>query len=110
MLALTLLVGASIFASPPMDSRLHFYLFCIMVELAVLLFALGCKCEASTAIAYICGGMIVAHLGGFFLRGGLILSPYQLIIKLLEFSQLLSLVALSPVIVKFGRAKHATFL
>lgn len=109
MLALILVVGASTFASPPMDSRLHFYFFCIMVELAVLMFALSYECEASRAIAFICGVMIVAHIGGFFLKGGLFLSPYQLIIKLLEFSQLLALMALSPVIVKFRRAKNATF-
>lgn len=110
MLALTLVVGATMFASAPMDDRIHFYLFCIMVELTVLMFALSYECEASRAIASICGLMIVAHLGGFFLKGGLFLSPYQLIIKLLEFSQLLTLMALSPVIVKFRRAKHATFL
>jgi hypothetical protein len=107
MLALTLIVGSSIFASPPMDSRLHFYMFCIMVELAVLLFALGYKSHASSAIAYICGVMIIAHIGGYVLKGGLPLSPYQVIIKFLEFSQLVSLMALSPVLRHTLRNRHA---
>jgi hypothetical protein len=108
MLSLSFVIGASIFASPPMDSRVAFYLFCIMAELAVLMFALSYKCRASSTIAYICAVMIVAHIGGFVLKGGLPLSPYQVIIKFLEFSQLTALVALSPVLRPTLRNRHAT--
>lgn len=108
MLALSLLVGASIFASPPIDSRTHFYVFCILVELAVLMFALTYKCAASSMMAYICGVMIISHFGGLILGGGLPLSPYQVIIKFLEFSQLLSLMALSPILRQTLRNRYAT--
>jgi hypothetical protein len=108
MLALSLLVGASIFASPPMDSRTHFYVFCILVELAVLMFSLTYKCHVSSLMAYICGVMIISHIGGLVLGGGLPLSPYQLIIKFLEFSQIVSLMALSPVLRRTIRNTYAT--
>lgn len=110
MLALTMLVGASIFSSPPMDSRMHFYLFCIMVELAVILFAISYKSDAYKIIAYICAAMIVCHVAGFAFKGGLLLSPYRILIKIFECLQLLTCVAFSPIVLNFRRAKHATFL
>lgn len=108
MLSLTLVVGASIFSSPPMDSRTHFYMFCIIVEIAVAIFAIVSKSKAGNIMAHICAVMTVAHIGGLILGGGLPLSPYQVIIKLLEFSQLLACVALSPAIRHTLKADYAT--
>lgn len=98
MLALTLLVGASIFVPTPQESAEQFYVFCISAEIFVGALSWAANTKASRVIADICMLLIIAHIMGYVLDGSQTFSPYRLIVKLLEFSQIVACVALSPII------------
>lgn len=108
MLALTLLVGATIFLPVPSHSQLQFYGTCIIAELCVATFAVFYSSRASSLILYCCAGLIVSHFMGWVIDGSAPFSPYRYIVKVLEFSQLAACVALSPVLTPILRNSDAT--
>lgn len=108
MLALTLLVGATIFLPVPAHTQMQFYGTCILVELSVLAYCVFLQSRASCLMAHIVAAMLVAHFMGWMLDGSPPLSPYRVIVKILEFSQLAVCVALSPVLTPILRNSDAT--
>jgi hypothetical protein len=108
MLALTLLVGASIFMPVPRDTALQFYSLCIAAELLVGVLAYALHARASGLITDVCAVLVIAHMLGYALDGYPPFSPYRSIVKLLEVSQLLACVALSPLMAHLLRNRDAT--
>lgn len=107
MLALTALVGASIFLPVPRETAEQFYLFCIVAETAIGLAAVALRNSAGVLIAETCALLVVAHIMGYALDGHPPFSPYRVIVKLLEVSQLVACVALSPVLAPILRNHDA---
>lgn len=107
MLALTFLVGATIFLPVPSHTQMQFYGTCILVELCVLAWCVFINSRASSLMIHIVSAMILAHFMGWILDGSEPLSPYRVIIKILEFSQIGVCVALSPVLTPILRNRDA---
>lgn len=107
MFALTALVGASVFLPAPYESAGHFYLFCIAAETAIALAALALRNSAGILVAEACALLVIAHAMGYALDGNPPFSPYRVIVKLLEVSQLVVCVALSPVLAPILRNHDA---
>jgi hypothetical protein len=112
MLALTSLVGVSIFTPVPRDTAAHFYLFCIAAEVVVGLLAwrlcAGPRGGASEVVAYACAVLVISHFMGYSLDGNPPFSPYRGVVKLLEVVELLACVAFSPIVAPFLRNRDAT--
>lgn len=98
MLLLTALVGVGFYWPQPTDSATAFYISCIAIELTVGAAAMYMDPKRGAWIAEIALLLVLSHIMGFTLDGSLPFSPYHLIVKLLEFSQIAACVALSPVI------------
>lgn len=98
MLLLTVLVGVGFYWPPPAQSYVVFYTFCISMELLVGLLAYQIDRKAGIVILDIALLLVFSHLMALYLDGSKTFSPYRLLIKLLEFSQITACVALSPVI------------
>lgn len=109
-LALTLLVGANIFMPMPQHTAEAFYSACIVAEVTVLAGALLVfKCRASEMISYASALLVISHFMGYSLDAGSNpLSQYRGIVKILEVSQLLACLALSPVLAPILRNRDAT--
>lgn len=107
MLALTVLVGATVFLPVPSHTQMQFYGTCILVELCVLAWCVFLPSRASSLMIHIVLLMVVAHFMGWILDGSPPLSPYRVIVKVLEISQLLACVALSPVLTPILRNRDA---
>lgn len=108
-LALSALVGANILLPMPQHTAEAFYVGCIVAEVAVLVGALLLKCRASEIVAYASVVLVISHFMGYSLDAGSNpLSPYRGIVKLLEVSQLLACVALSPILAPLLRNHDAT--
>lgn len=86
MLALTLVVGAGIFA--PIPDAL-FYLICMLVELLVGLVAYRIAAPASWLIVRMSAMLFVLHALGWWLDGYPAASPYHVSVRLLEHAELL---------------------
>jgi hypothetical protein len=108
MLAVTALVGASLFIPVPRDTALHFYSFCIAAECVVALVALRIGGRGAVSIAELCLLLVIAHCMGYALDGSPPLSPYRVIVKLLETSQLVCCIVASPYIATRLRNHDAT--
>jgi hypothetical protein len=108
MFWLTCLVIASILVPAPMGSAEAFYTFCGLVDLAIGLVAWRFAGKQGLWIADICVLLVISHVMGYALDGGLPFSPYHLIVKILEASQLLVCVVLSPVIAPALRNRDAS--
>lgn len=108
MLFLTLIVGVSIFIQVPSDSAETFYSFCVLFELLIAVLAWSTKREAGFLIANACVLLVIAHVMGYSLDGSAPLSPYHVIVKLLELIELGICVALSPVVAPVLRNQDAT--
>lgn len=106
MLALTALVGASIFLPTPAEYG-AFYLYCVAAECLVAVVALWLRASASVVIAEVCVLLVITHAMGYSLDGSLPFSPYQMIIKLLEVAQLVVCIVLSPVVAPILRNDDA---
>lgn len=106
MLALTVAVGVSVFMPVPAFTQAQFYGTCILAELVVASLAVFYTSRGSTIIFYCCLALVASHFMGWILDGNPPLSPYRLIVKLLEFSQLAACVALSPIIAPILRNRH----
>lgn len=98
MLALTFAVGINIFYFVPDHSQAAFYGTCIALEAMVLAVAVFYSPRACIIIVYASLGLIITHFMGWTLDGSAPLSPYGMIVKILEISQLFACVALSPVL------------
>lgn len=98
MLVLTFAVGINIFYVVPSHSQAAFYGTCIALEAMVLAVAVFYHARASSIIAYAALALIVAHFMGWSLDGSSPLSPYRIIVKLLEGAQIFTCVALSPLL------------
>lgn len=96
MLALTLAVGANIFLPIPNDTAALFYGCCIAAELAVAVIAFSLRNTAGLLVFEVCALLVVTHLMGYVLDGNPPFSPYRAIVKILEVSQLVVCLALSP--------------
>lgn len=107
MLALTLAVSVSIFIPTPAEYG-PFYLFCIATEGLVGMLALLLRARGSLVIAEVCAVLAVTHIMGYSLDGSLPFSPYQMIVKLLEVSQLAACIVLSPAVAPILRNDDAT--
>lgn len=108
MLVLSTLVGVSIFVPVPSNTAAEFYSFCALFEIFVGACALLTKSEAGFLIATACALLVIAHAMGYATDGSAPLSPYHVIVKTLELTELLVCVALSPVIAPILRNQHAT--
>jgi hypothetical protein len=98
MLALTLMVGVSVFIPVPRDSGAVFYSFCAAFEAVVLFSALLLRARASEVIASLCIVLILAHIMGYCMNSWNALSSYRLIVPLLESAQIVACVFWSPVL------------
>jgi hypothetical protein len=107
MLALTALVGVSIFLPVPSFTQAQFYGTCILAELLVASLWSFSGSRGNNLMSFLCFLMIICHFGGWILDGSSPFSPYRLIIKCLEFSQILTCVALSPLLLKTLRNRYA---
>lgn len=108
MLLLTVVVGAGFFWPPPAQSAAAFYSFCIAVEIAVGLVALRIDRQSGVWVADIALLLVLAHIMGFVLDGHPPFSPYRVIVKILEVSQIAVCVVLSPVLMPILRNRDAT--
>lgn len=108
MLALTVVVGLNIFLPVPSETQFEFYSFCILYETVVAVFAYATQKEAGFLIANTCALLVIAHLMGYALDGSAPLSPYHVIVKLLETLELGICIALSPVLSPILRNQDAT--
>lgn len=105
MLGLTLLIALNVFMPIPSDTAFSFYFCCALAELAVIAGALQLKTPASLLVVEVSIVLIIAHLMGYALDGYDALSPYRLIVKLCEYSQLFTCIFLSPVISPYFRTR-----
>ncbi len=101
MLALTVVVGAGIFAPIPAPM---FYLVCMLVEILVALLALRIDAQASALVVRMSAMLFVFHGLGWALDGYPVASPYHLGVKLLEHAELVACVLFSNPILK--RSSH----
>lgn len=85
MLALSLVVGAGIFA--PIPDPL-FYLICMLVELLIGLLALRIDAQASALVVRMSAMLFVFHGLGWALDGYPAASPYHAAVKFLEHAEL----------------------
>lgn len=94
MLALTLLVCASVFTPTPREYD-NFYLFCISFEIIVALVALRLNTAASVPIFILCFVLVIAHVMGYYKDGYPPFSPYRAIVPMLETLEILCCVLAS---------------
>lgn len=106
MLMLTFVVGAGFFLPAPMESAERFYSFCLAVEILVGIMAYRTGHEKSEVVIFVAILLGISHVMGYVLDGSAPLSPYRLIVKILEFCQIYACVALSPVFAKKLRNRH----
>lgn len=94
LLALSLLVGASVFTPTPREYD-NFYLFCISFEIIVALVALRLNTAASVPIFILCFVLVIAHVMGYYKDGFPPFSPYRAIVPTLETLEILCCVLAS---------------
>jgi hypothetical protein len=107
MLTITAVVGISVFIPVPRDTAEHFYFFCIGAECVVALIALSISSRASVAIAECCMLLVIAHVMAYYLDGNPPLSPYRMIVKLLESVQLVCCIVASSYVATLLRNHDA---
>lgn len=107
LLTLTCVVGAGFFWPPPTHSAAAFYTFCIAAEIVVGIVALKLNRKTGIWVAEIAGLLILAHIMGYVMDGSLAFSPYRIIVKILEASQIMVCVILSPVLMPILRNHDA---
>lgn len=102
MLALTIIVGAGVFAPVP-DA--NFYLLCILGDALIGLIAFRIDTLASRAISKIAVVLVIFHAIGWILDGYPVNSPYHLLVKISEHAELLACIFLSHRFI--NKAKNA---
>lgn len=108
MLALTLVVGASVFYPVPRDSAFIFYASCMAAEVLVALIAWSLHARASDLVVSLCVVLELTHVMGYLLNGYPALSSYRVIVPLLEAAQLAACVCMSPVLFHRLRNRNPT--
>lgn len=108
MLLLTIVVGVGFFLPAPRGSADEFYAFCITMEIFVGVAAWYSKSKAGYIIVDVSLALVITHLMGYALDGNPPFSPYRLIVKILEVTQLMACAALSPIIYPILRNHDAT--
>ena len=105
MLALTLIVGASYFLPVEyITDRTVWYSTVVIAEMIVIISAIALKTRASLVIAVICAMLEINHINAI-LFGGHSGSPYELVIKSLEYFELAACLVFSkPIIEKLKGA------
>lgn len=88
MLALTLVVGVSLFLPTPREYDAY-YRSCITVEIIVALVALRLNVAASVLIIELCTLLVLAHILGYYTDGNPPFSPYRFLVKELETLEIL---------------------
>lgn len=88
MLALTLVIGASLFVPAPNEWP-TFYIFCGLAEIIVALVALGLKAAASVPIIIFSTLLAYTQYLGYQIDGSLPFSQYRAALALLETSEVL---------------------
>lgn len=106
MLALTLLVGASVFTPAPREYE-NFYLFCISFECIVALAALRLNTAASVPIFILCLVLVIAHVMGYYKDGYPPFSPYRAIVPMLETMEILCCVLASNPLLSLIRNRES---
>lgn len=96
MLALTFVIGVSVFIPVPRESAFTFYTFCMVAELAVALIAWRLDARATDLVISICIVLELAHVMGYILNGYPPLSSYRIIVPILESAQLVTCICMSP--------------
>lgn len=107
MLVISMMVVVSIFVPVPSSNAESFYTFCVLFEILVAVIAWATRKEAGFLIANACVLLVIAHVMGYSLDGSVPLSPYHVIVKILELVELGICVALSPVIAPILRNQDA---
>ena len=102
MLALTILVSASIFVPVPAE---HFYLTCSLCDALIGLLALCIGGIAARPVWRISVLLVAFHFLGYLLNGYAQSSPYHTIVRICEHAELLACILLSSPIIK--RLKNA---
>lgn len=97
MLALTALVTAGVFVPVPDE---YFYFTCMLGEATIGFLAFKLQSTASKPIWRISIVLIVFHFLGFVYNGYPIASPYHIVVKICEHTELLSCILLSNPIAK----------
>lgn len=103
MLALTLVVGAGIFASVPDE---YFYLVCILGEAGIALLAFLLRARASGPIVKISTLLMAFHVLGWLLNGYPVSSPYHIMVQICEHAELAMCILLSNTFTR--KVYHAT--
>lgn len=101
-LALVLLVGASYFLPVHLiTDRGTWYATVIIAELIVLLSAVTLKTKASLMVIVACVMLELNHINGYLFNGHNPESPYQVVVKYIEYIEISALILFSsPVINK----------
>jgi hypothetical protein len=104
MLALTVVVGAGVFV-PVQDA--NFYLICMLGEILIGLLAYRIDANASGVVIGISALLAMFHGMGYFFDGYPVASPYHILVKISEHSELLACIILSQKFME-KRVSHVT--
>lgn len=94
MLALTLVVAASVFIPSPTEWPTY-YIFNGIAEILVALVALSLNTAASVPIVKVCVLLVLTHFMGYHVDGSNPFSPYRPALAMLETAELLCCILLS---------------
>lgn len=100
MLALTAIVTAGVFAPVP---AANFYLICALGEALIGLLAYRIGAAASRPIWRISGVLVIFHGLGYLLDGYPAGSPYHIVVRICEHTELVACILLSDSITKRWR-------
>lgn len=111
MLLLTLMVGWSYYLPVELiTSRDAWYMACIGTELIVIITAVALCARASCIVVAICAMLEMNHINGWIFDGHVNSSPYHVVVKYLEYIELLACSLFSfPVINKMKGAFNARY-
>lgn len=98
MLALTFFVGAGIFFPVPDE---NFYLYCISIEIIVLVVADIVNVNASKFVMGCLCILISSHLLGMIFDGYLEDSPYRILVPLFEYAQIVACIVCAKRSIKY---------
>lgn len=88
MLGLTVLVGANVFVPIPSTSAFEFYWYCVMAEVALISGAVFMRARASILVIEVAVVLCALHVMAYYIDGHPPLSPYRVLVKVCEYSQL----------------------
>jgi hypothetical protein len=95
MLALSLLIAANVLLPMPGRYAEDFYLSCIIAELIVIAGAVLLRTAATLLIVEVSVVLIVMHVMAYYGNGHLPLSPYRVLVKLCEYTEIFTCIMFS---------------